>query len=281
MSLFSNNSARRTRVQSSLCARGENGNPVRDTFQGVHAAPSPPIDLSKAFRRERNYIMVITGRCGSTWLGRLLKQARCGDPREFFSNDGGRTFYDRVAAVDLFDYAAKLSERFAPGGVFGFQQTGRRLRWLGEIVDIPRSFKNFVWFDMRRRNFVAQAFSFERALQTGQWHLNPGDEQADAAVEYSDERVLARIRSILTEEAMNDEFYGELGVAPCRIFYEDLVCGKAVTLVRIVQEILGAPPSDFKAPRDETKPFLPASREEADFARRHAGTIAELYRLHR
>lgn len=206
-------------------------NPYRKFFEAEgERFGRKPLDLSSAFPAHpdlRNYMIVITGRCGSTWLGRMLEDLRIiGAPKEWFNTEGLPALYRKREATGLEDYVRKTA---ALHPVFGFQVNPARLFHLEELVDFPKTFAGFAMIDLRRRDFVAQAVSFARARKSGKWHNVEGPPP-----EVSDREVWEMIRNIIGSEQRIDKWYVKRQLSPLRLVYEDILADRDAVILRIL-----------------------------------------------
>lgn len=252
-------------------------NPYRAFLDARGAAPiQQPLDLSSAFPAHetyRNYLMVITGRCGSTWFGRMLEDMRLvGAPNEWFNTEGLPGLYERRGAESLADYVHKTA---ALHPVFGMQINPDRLFRLGELIDLEATFAGFAFIDLRRRDFLSQGFSFARARKTGDWHSG-----RSGAVAVEDGDVWAMIKSVISQEQRADAWYRRAGIRPLRLAYEDIVADKSVALLRTLRHISrsGQAPA-FEPPPERQKRLRSSEPDEPvlDFYRRHAALIETIH----
>ncbi len=79
-----------------------------------------------------------------------------------------------------------------------------------------------VFMRLVRRDIVAQAISFKKASQTGQWHAH---NQAERVPEYDGASITKSIKKIVAS-AEHLRLYAERAGRPCRtVFYEDFAQG--------------------------------------------------------
>ena len=206
-------------------------NPYRTFFEAEgDQFGRKPLDLSSAFPQHpelRNYMIVIAGRCGSTWLGRMLEDLRfIGAPNEWFNTQGLPALYKRREARGLEEYVRKTA---ALHPVFGVQINPDRLFHLEELVDFRKTFAGFAMIDLRRRDFVAQGFSFARARKSGKWHNVEGP-----PVDVSDQEVWAMIRNIIWNEQRIEKWYAKRNMSPLRLEYEDILADRDAVILRIL-----------------------------------------------
>jgi LPS sulfotransferase NodH len=255
--------------------------------------PSEPLDLSRIFKQEkvdRIYAITMTGRCGSTWLAATLNDIPyCGNPVEYFSNEGIPHFGRPDGSGELSQYFQSVVQEKKTGPVFGFKIDHFRLKWLSDVVDVGKTFskESTAWIDMRRLNIVKQAFSFARAKKSGVWHIFANDVGSKANVSANAETasisfdsVWEEIHNIIQGENYIDKFYFELGVDPMRIFYEELLDSKAQIIRRVIAHIF--PDRIFQesiSEKDYTKKLSlnVDDPEEIAFCTRFIRDINEIY----
>ena len=175
-------------------------------------------------------MIVIAGRCGSTWLGRMLQDTHLvGAPNEWFNTQGLQALYERRAAHGFTDYVEKVALLHP---VFGFQINPERLFYLEELIDVDKSFSDFSVIDLHRRDFVAQAFSFARARKSGKWHNVIGPR-----LDVSDEEVWQMIHYIVRYEQRIEKWYSKRGICPLRLAYEDIISDTDAVIIRILSNL--------------------------------------------
>ena len=133
------------------------------------------------------YVILITGRCGSTHLASMLAASgACGQPMEYFNEMYLPDLNEAARAQSIGDYIARLARARSSNRRFGVKIDHWRWERLRTFVDVDALFPHgqSVFFLMTRDDVVAQAYSFATARATGIWH-----EQAGAPV--SDERSYA------------------------------------------------------------------------------------------
>jgi LPS sulfotransferase NodH len=249
--------------------------------------PERPLDLSGPIRGlgiRTSYAVVMTGRTGSTWLAGALEQVEgCGAPHEYFAEDTLATYARLEGGVGFGQVVLGVVDRYRTGPTFGFKINPTRLFWLGEHLDLAATFGGLGtrWIDMRRWNVVRQAHSFLRAKRSGVWHLFTDSRSlpltpANPQIEASDQNVWKEVAGILRQERQADAFYAAAGIAPLRIFYEELHDSKAQVLIRVTRHLgIDLAGSDLRALKDTTAKLATAAdeRDEDAFVERHADAI--------
>jgi LPS sulfotransferase NodH len=255
--------------------------------QGV-VLPERPLDLSDALRAagvSQSYIIVMTGRSGSTWLASALKSVTgAGNPHEYFSEEALPYYSRKVDGQSLNDLVTDMFRRHKTGQTFGFKIDPRRLKSLSAFVDVASTFDpaHTAWIDMRRWNLVKQAFSFARARRSGRWHVFEGKAVEGAPTPaVTDEEVWTNLTAILKQERAIETFYRRNAIFPLKIVYEEIYDSKPDILMRVLYEI--DPNRDWpdigqikgatqKLASDED------AAEELAFLKRHRALVARIMR---
>ncbi|MCA8899912.1 MAG: hypothetical protein KDA53_01540 [Hyphomonas sp.] len=246
-------------------------NPYRTFFESQgESFGRKRLDLSDAFPHHpdfRNYMIVIAGRCGSTWLGQMLSDLKLvGVPGEWLNTQGLPALYKKRDATSLADYLHKTA---ALHPVFGVQINPERLFHLAALVNFRKTFAGFAYIDLRRRGFVAQAFSFARARKSGKWHNLEGPPP-----EVSDADVWRMIGGIIRYEQRIDAWYARNRIEPLRLVYEDLLADRHAVILRILFHLSrsGEPPAYTPPPERMKRNSTGAGSQDTalmDFLGRH------------
>lgn len=219
-------------------------NLIRRVLEEKQVELSPiALDLSERLREQgitRSYIIVMTGRCGSTWLATALsKVAGYGKPLEFYSEEGLPYYWSYDKPQTFSDVFLGIARKYSDQGKFGFKINPQRLFWLNHLVNLPKTFApdTTAWIDMRRWNLVKQALSFVVAKKTGLWHRFKSTSQADSVLDeitISDQDIWREILNIVEAEQQIDEFYAQNSIVPLRIWYEEIFDSKSALLLRVL-----------------------------------------------
>ena len=187
---------------------------------------------------EQKYIIFITGRCGSTWLSRILADAKLfGRPDEFF-NESFAEYFCRAQSISTFrDYLRSVVTTFKGLRQFGFELDPLRYCAIARIADFGNVFCEppSVSFWITRADILSQAYSFAIAKKTGRWHiLSESPSKSDTAREdITDQALWVEILLILEQEAYMVREFKALRIEPIPITYEQIVADKyaAITLI--------------------------------------------------
>ena len=184
----------------------------------------------------KKYVLLITGRCGSTNLAELLGGRRiCGQPAEYFNELYVSEYPEAQASRNLLGYISNLAATRNAGGIFGFKIDFWRLEALDRLVDFDALFpsSDTRLFVMTRRDIVAQAYSFAVARATGQWH-EVGGTGGGVREHVPDDGALWREALLIASaETGLAGFLRARGRSAEALCYEDLLAGPDAMLSRI------------------------------------------------
>lgn len=131
----------------------------------------PGLDFPAYEGRPATYIVCSTPRCGSHFLGHLLQSTgHFGYPLEYYHPDNLARWRARAGTADVSattDYLFR--HRTSQNGLFGIKMHLAHYEWALSVGLIPSHFGEARHILMERRDYLAQAVSFARALQTASW----------------------------------------------------------------------------------------------------------------
>jgi LPS sulfotransferase NodH len=206
-----------------------------------------------------NYLICATSRSGSNYLCELLSSLGwAGRPEEHFWDPPG-TEPEPLAAR----WPRVLAAGTGENGVFGVKlmwyQAERLERELPALVGMPdeslprvlaRALAKPQYVYLTRRDRLRQAISFVRAMQTKQWRSMDPTAQGSR---YDPGAITDGMRFFDREEALWEDFFVRNGLAPYRLFYEDLDADPAAAVGALLA-YLG---------REDTTPIsLPPNRHQ-------------------
>lgn len=222
-------------------------NPIINVLQERQVElPPTALDLSVDLREHgvtQPYIIVMTGRCGSTWLASALsKVPGYANPLEYFTEEGLPYYWKYDGPQSFKDVFLGIASKYSDRGRFGFKINPHRLLWLNHLVDLAKTFpsNNTAWIDMRRLNLVKQALSFVKAKKSGVWHRYKGSSQATSGQDCYDITELDLWREILyivEAEQLIEKFYNQSNISPLRIWYEEIFDSKSALILRVLKFI--------------------------------------------
>lgn len=248
--------------------------------------PSQPEDYSSLLEDagvKIAFIVVMTGRSGSTWLASALEQTKHFPlAKEYFSTQG-IPFYGKFDKPQRFSTLFQsVAAKYSRNSIFGFKSNPTRLMWLGQFVDIPATFSSeCAWIDLKRINIVKQAFSFARAFVSGSWHstANAPLTNTDVGLADLEPQVWRALSNILREERQIKEFYTRESIDPLRLSYEEILDSKHQVLARVTHRIDPAFDRSCLADITGSTQKLAGAREdevEIAFMEKHISRISEI-----
>ena len=115
-----------------------------------------------------------------------------------------------------------------------YQKHGWQLRRVLEGVHVLQPLANLHFVRLLRRDRLAQAISWLRALQTGQYRSSQ-PRRSDIA--YDGTALMERILEIARAEASWDAYFAKTGLAPLALVYEDVTADPANAVRRVTSFI--------------------------------------------
>lgn len=263
-------------------SKGEKNPTVRELERLGVSIDEKQLDLSShlgVLGVQNCYVIVMTGRSGSTWLAESLNQIPgAGYPLEYFTDDSLARYYSGKGGQNILEFAGDIIKDYSKNGVFSFKIDPLRLRWLESVIATVPSFGR-KWIDLRRLDLVGQAFSFARAKKSGFWHNFGQNLNSKQKTVITDEDVLSEIKIILENEKWIDNFYLFHGLRPLRIFYEELRQNLPCVLLRVLHHIDSREHwGDVLKTEDRVTKIAGSVEmlEEVDFYRRNITLISEI-----
>lgn len=211
----------------------------------------PPAEL-QAYQRlvaeRKPYLICITPRSGSTYLGDLLRRTRsAGRPGEYLNLVGlGPALQKRRALGEvvetLLQYLAGVIERQAPtGGAVGIMTSFFQFQPLIETGLDRLLFSRFRRIRLYRKDLVRQAISLYLATETGLFHSHlPVNEDRCADprnVCYDEEKIRGWIEHIWVQECGWENYLRPQRQPSPRIYYEALESAPIRVVRRILQSL--------------------------------------------
>lgn len=208
-------------------------------------------------RPRRSLLICTTFRTGSTLLDEMLRSTGlAGAPREYFGGIQDPPHPAQMAWANTASEAEFIGRVIELGtssnGVFAmklhwphFKQATRRLRaHLGEPglaapEAMARIFPNPLYLWLRRRDKVAQAVSFYRAILTDQWTRVAGSTpDSSPAANAFDFAAIERLRrQCVIWDACWDDYFRRTGILPITVCYEDFVQAVGFTIDWIIERL--------------------------------------------
>jgi len=233
-----------------------------------------------------SYLICATPRSGSTLLCGLLESSGvAGRPASYFNRRGlhdyavsWRVARPRDGRIDAAYVRAALAAGTTPNGVFGGRIMAETLPELvGDLraddagsetsdLELLRAhFGRLEFVHLRRRDVVAQAVSWAKALQTHYWHPGEAVEPGGEPPHYDAELIGRLVTTIEQHEADWNDWFAAHAVTPWRVEYEVM----AEDPPRAARDVLGFLGLHLPAGRQlEVGHRRQADRVNADWAAR-------------
>jgi LPS sulfotransferase NodH len=242
---------------------------------------------------KNSFAIIITGRCGSTWLTRLLEETgSCGIVDEFFNEISIPQNLKTTGALTLDGYIESLVNKYGFGSGFGFQIDPMRLAWLQsyKTMSVETLFQRIGRIIyMTRNEIISQAYSFARAKASGVWHVlkNSSEKRVDSKIDnISDSTLWEEMLSILHDEFWAERAFSIAGVKPIRLTYEDLVADPNQIISKLLIAVGRYPDGGITIggnSRKVTKKVSYSTRDSVitDFYQRYLPVLIEMQEMRR
>lgn len=189
------------------------------------------------------YLICATPRTGSTLLCGLLESSGiAGHPASYFNRRGLQDYANdwritrpRDGRIDHAYVRAALTAGRTDNGVFGGRIMGETLpELIGDLAAadpgaaasavelLTSQFGRLRFVHLRRRDVVAQAVSWAKALQTHYWHPGEVVLPGGAHPHYDEELIGRLVATIETLEARWNDWFTEHRIVACEVVYEEL-----------------------------------------------------------
>ena len=168
------------------------------------------------------YAICSTPRSGSHMLGQLLyATGKMGCPLEYF-NPGNLVRWQARAQVagagDLIRFLQGI--RTSPNGCFGLKAHFTHLPALAQYIPLGDFVTRFTHVHIVRRDLLAQAISFARATQTGEWISRTS--ASDRTATYDGPLIRRCLVELARQHASWEHLFHGLGLRPHVVEYESL-----------------------------------------------------------
>lgn len=214
----------------------------------------PDVDRTRMARlmarpaAEKLFVIFFTARSGSSWLTDIAQATgRLSNPDECFNPGFLPTMSRALCAPTLGDYIGALIRRRNTHGVYGCQLTYHHLRAVfRDETAFLEHFGQAAFFWLMREDFVLQAVSLYKMVETSVTHTTQADPAAraaaDAAFSYDNDGIAHWLNHNLAAERATAAMIARHGLAPLRMSYEDLTAAGALATVNLMARHIGIPP---------------------------------------
>ncbi|MDO8408306.1 MAG: Stf0 family sulfotransferase [bacterium] len=203
-----------------------------------------------------SYVICTTPRSGSWMLCSILRQTgHAGRPGEHFGptlNEEFNSNRHAVHAADVREYVEKaVVVGIGANGVFGtkllasmtpvfMQRASEHAKkpFYSLRIALEETFTDLHYVRLIRKNRVAQAISYYRALRTQLWVTATGAASAQAlSLEYDHFGIQRCYQHVADSESYWDGYFKTHGIEPLTIYYEDILSNRESVLREVFQEI--------------------------------------------
>lgn len=197
------------------------------------------------------YLIAMTPRSGSSWLGDVLKSSqRMGHPDEMLSESLLPEILQSIPGQDADDYLnLLLRELCSSNGVAGIKVSWEQFKAFASAMREPSIFQGFRFVYLTRRDLAAQAVSLYTATKTNVFHTNvdhsPDEWRAVEELPYSFEGVRYWYEHLRQHEEGWSGFFAEHDIFPLAISYEDIE-HDVVAVAQRIAAYIGRPKASQK-----------------------------------
>ncbi len=152
----------------------------------------------------RSYVIVFTARSGSTWLTKLLSATNLlGHPEEYINPDFVRAVAEFLQSRQQASFLQSLMRRRkTDNGIFGIEVRETDVTLFCESFFFQAFSNKTIFFNLWRKNILAQAISLYRAVETKRFHSDEKTENF-APPPYDAEAIANWLAHIAAEENEN------------------------------------------------------------------------------
>lgn len=182
----------------------------------------------------RGFAICTAPRSGSNFVSQLLSSTgQLGRPLEYFNGPGRRYFDDpdypddRAMQVDRI-----LTMGATPNGIYGLKIFAHQHDWIEGTIKWTSMLPSLQFVFLRRRDMLAQAISWARALQTGQYRHG---QTPTGEAGFDGEAILARLRAIAAEYARWEMYFARNEISALRMVYEEVVDAPQQAIDRVAK----------------------------------------------
>lgn len=190
------------------------------------------------------YILASVPRTGSTYLSHLLWQTGClGAPLEYlnFQPSGPQGSVSGLPEAQQALWRRTIAQRTSTNGIFGVKAFPLQLEELrlanpalltSAMRFLLRRGPESKVVQLRRRDSDAHAISLARASLSGIWRAEQ-EREASSGPDYSEALLVRAKHELGIQEQAWRQMFGETGITPLILFYEDVLANPEDTVTRI------------------------------------------------
>ena len=191
------------------------------------------VGVAELQRYDLLVLICFTNRCGSNYLASgLASTGGLNEAREILNVEHAASYPDKFTFPSFVRAALQDEQR---DGRLAIKVGVPHLEILGEagLLDLWRDHIHYVFIE--RADRLAQAISWEIAVQSGSWHS--GIEAHGQAPVYDRTRIEATINYFADSNRTFDVFFGMNGIKATHVLYEELETQPGETVARVAHSI--------------------------------------------
>jgi LPS sulfotransferase NodH len=185
----------------------------------------------------KGFAICTSPRSGSNYFGEILSATgRLGRPLEYFNAPARRALEAPNYPNDIqAQIQWILTKGATPNGVYGLKLFPDQFAAALKRIDLFAHLPDLRFARLKRRDWLGQAISWARALQTEQYRAT---QNSRAEPSYDCRLIMTQLVAIARAEASWDVYFARTGQAAEMLFYEDIEA-KPERAVRAVADLMG------------------------------------------
>lgn len=216
---------------------------MHQPFSKTDAALKPPPDWPAP---RKTIIVAALPRCGSHFLTAYMQGSGVlGIGLEHFNQGQTESRRPDQDTSVLAQCRYTLEDGASPNGAVAIKLMPDHLQRAEKEIDLFAWFPQPRWLYVRRRDILAQAISFEIAMQTQAWVYDAIPEREPV---YSAEGIKSRLDEIARGEAGWFRYFITHGIEPLELLYEDMIADPQRAIQRVAA-FAGEPLKTKQLPR--------------------------------
>lgn len=210
-------------------------------------------EMEKNTPPEKTYVVVFSARSGSTWLTSILSKTEAlGYPEEYINPDFIRDVAQFLNTADPSSFLEILKRRRkTKNEIFGIECRAVDILCIGEGSFFKSFDKETIFFNLWRKNIVAQAISLYRAVTTGRFHSNDGKQEQTLA-SYDVKAIRTWLEHIAEEENSNISMLEKQHKPFTNLCYEVIIKDRGGT-IQLFADKLGVKTDSFEIGNPENE----------------------------
>ena len=210
-------------------------------------------EMSVSAPPTKRYVVFFVARSGSTWLTSILSATNLlGYPEEYFNPEFVQDVARSLNAKTPDTFISMLQRRRkSDNKIFGVEVRAIDVELFGTLDFFSRFESETIFFNLWRKNILAQAISLYRAVLTGRFHSNDGKEEQIAA-SYDAEAIKKWLNHLAEQENSNISMLQQQQKLFTNLCYEVIVKDRTGT-IQLFADKLGVNRDTFEIIKKENE----------------------------